>query len=59
MPLVTKIMSSVRAYRYLTDSMTDFPKAEKFTALIHEAGFGDIEYFPMTGGITTVFVGSS
>lgn len=59
MPFVTKIMSSVRAYRYLTDSMIDFPRAEKFTDLMQEAGFAGIEHFPMTGGITTVFVGYS
>ncbi len=55
MPLVTRIMSSVSAYRYLTDSMADFPPAETFLAMMEQAGFVSPEYFRMTGGITTVF----
>ena len=33
MPLLTKIMSSVSAYRYLSASMADFPRPETFTEL--------------------------
>ena len=56
MPLVTKIMSSVSAYRYLTDSMADFPPAETFREIMEQVGFVSPEYFRMTGGITTVFL---
>ncbi|MFC1835150.1 ubiquinone/menaquinone biosynthesis methyltransferase [Thermodesulfobacteriota bacterium] len=55
-PLVTKIMSSVPAYRYLTKSMAHFPSSEEFTALIQETGYVNAQFFRMTGGITTIFV---
>ncbi len=57
MPLVTKMMSSVSAYRYLSASMADFPPPEIFTNLMAEAGFVNIEHTHMTGGIVTLFVG--
>ena len=57
MPLVTKIMSSVSAYRYLSASMADFPSPEIFTNVMAEAGFVNIERTHMTGGIVTLFVG--
>jgi demethylmenaquinone methyltransferase/2-methoxy-6-polyprenyl-1,4-benzoquinol methylase len=59
MPFVTKIMSSRPAYRYLSNSMADFPKAEQFLKTMEQAGFVDTSYFRMTGGITTVFVGAA
>jgi demethylmenaquinone methyltransferase/2-methoxy-6-polyprenyl-1,4-benzoquinol methylase len=58
MPVVTKLMSSVSAYRYLTDSMADFPTAERFAAIMESVGFERVQFFRMTGGITTCFVGS-
>jgi demethylmenaquinone methyltransferase / 2-methoxy-6-polyprenyl-1,4-benzoquinol methylase len=57
MPLVTKIMSSVPAYRYLSDSMANFPRPEIFINLMLEAGFVNIECTHMTGGIVTLFIG--
>jgi demethylmenaquinone methyltransferase/2-methoxy-6-polyprenyl-1,4-benzoquinol methylase len=57
MPLVTKMMSSVSAYRYLSDSMADFPRPEIFTGLMAETGFVNVEHTHMTGGIVTLFVG--
>jgi demethylmenaquinone methyltransferase / 2-methoxy-6-polyprenyl-1,4-benzoquinol methylase len=57
MPLLTKIMSSVSAYRYLSASMADFPSPETFTNVMGEAGFVNIEHTHMTGGIVTLFLG--
>lgn len=57
MPLVTKMMSSVSAYRYLSASMADFPRPETFTNLMAEAGFVNTRHTHMTGGIVTLFVG--
>jgi demethylmenaquinone methyltransferase/2-methoxy-6-polyprenyl-1,4-benzoquinol methylase len=57
MPLVTKAMSSVSAYRYLSASMADFPAPDTFTHLMSEAGFVKVEHKHMTGGIVTLFVG--
>lgn len=56
-PLITRIMSSVSAYRYLTDSMVDFPNADDFMATVDQAGFTDTSYSRLTGGITTLMVG--
>jgi len=56
MPLVTKVLSSVSAYRYLVESMADFPRAEAFTALMSQAGFVDVTYRHLTGGIVTLFM---
>jgi demethylmenaquinone methyltransferase/2-methoxy-6-polyprenyl-1,4-benzoquinol methylase len=57
MPALTKIMSSVSAYRYLTDSMVDFPRPETILALMKEVGFIERRYAHMTGGIVTLFEG--
>ncbi len=59
MPILTKIMSSVSAYRYLTDSMADFPRPEAILALMKEAGFVECGYTHMTGGIVTLFEGQA
>jgi demethylmenaquinone methyltransferase/2-methoxy-6-polyprenyl-1,4-benzoquinol methylase len=57
-PLVTRILSSAPAYRYLTDSMADFPRSEQFESLMREAGFVHTSHVRMTGGITTLFSGT-
>jgi demethylmenaquinone methyltransferase/2-methoxy-6-polyprenyl-1,4-benzoquinol methylase len=56
-PTLTKIMSSVSAYRYLTDSMADFPRPDLILALMKEAGFINCVYRHMTGGIVTLLEG--
>ncbi len=56
-PILTKIMSSVSAYRYLTDSMADFPRPDLILALMKEAGFVECRFRHMTGGIVTLFDG--
>ncbi|MBM3300242.1 MAG: ubiquinone/menaquinone biosynthesis methyltransferase [Deltaproteobacteria bacterium] len=57
MPLVTWIMSSRSAYRYLADSMADFPPPREILALMREVGFINRKYGHMTGGIVTLFEG--
>jgi demethylmenaquinone methyltransferase / 2-methoxy-6-polyprenyl-1,4-benzoquinol methylase len=58
-PVLTKIMSSVSAYRYLTDSMVDFPRPELILGLMKEAGFVERRYAHMSGGIVTLFEGQA
>ncbi|MGC8657665.1 MAG: bifunctional demethylmenaquinone methyltransferase/2-methoxy-6-polyprenyl-1,4-benzoquinol methylase UbiE [Desulfomonilaceae bacterium] len=58
MPSVTKIMSSVSAYKYLADSMAAFPQPERIKNLMVEAGMCNVGYFHMTLGIVTIFEGS-
>jgi len=57
MPLVTSILSSASAYRYLIDSMADFPQAAAFRDLMGQAGFVDVASRRLTGGIVTLFQG--
>lgn len=57
MPLVTMAMSSASAYRYLANSMADFPKPGIFLTFLKEAGFVDTKHIHMTGGIVTIFEG--
>jgi demethylmenaquinone methyltransferase/2-methoxy-6-polyprenyl-1,4-benzoquinol methylase len=57
MPFVTWFLSSRSAYRYLTDSMADFPKPQDLLALMREVGFINRKYGHMTGGIVTLFEG--
>ncbi|MGC8604075.1 MAG: bifunctional demethylmenaquinone methyltransferase/2-methoxy-6-polyprenyl-1,4-benzoquinol methylase UbiE [Desulfomonilaceae bacterium] len=58
MPAVTKIMSSVSAYKYLTDSMAAFPAPDKIKNLMVDAGMVDVGNFCVTFGIVTIFKGS-
>ena len=46
-----------RAYRYLTTSVTEFPGPVAFSAAMEEAGFHDVSYLSMTGGIVCVHTG--
>ncbi|MBI4964145.1 MAG: bifunctional demethylmenaquinone methyltransferase/2-methoxy-6-polyprenyl-1,4-benzoquinol methylase UbiE [Desulfomonile tiedjei] len=57
MPLVTKLLSSVSAYRYLADSMADFPSPQSVLDIMKETGFEDLKHGHMTGGIVTLFAG--
>jgi demethylmenaquinone methyltransferase/2-methoxy-6-polyprenyl-1,4-benzoquinol methylase len=42
-------------FKYLRASILDFPAQRDFCALLHAAGFSDIRYRNLTGGITAVF----
>jgi len=46
-----------QAYRYLTDSVSEFPGAEEFQAAMQEAGFAQVRFRRMTGGIACVHTG--
>ena len=45
------------AYSYLPSSVTAFPKRNEFVGLMKDAGFSKVEYFDLTFGIVTVYVG--
>ncbi|MGA8833727.1 MAG: bifunctional demethylmenaquinone methyltransferase/2-methoxy-6-polyprenyl-1,4-benzoquinol methylase UbiE [Desulfomonilaceae bacterium] len=57
MPLVTKIMSSVSAYKYLAASMEAFPKPENMKQIMTDSGLTNVAYSQMTLGIVTVYEG--
>ncbi len=45
------------AYRYLTDSVVLFPDAAEFKTAMEEAGFAQVSYLSMNGGIVCVHTG--
>jgi demethylmenaquinone methyltransferase/2-methoxy-6-polyprenyl-1,4-benzoquinol methylase len=47
-----------QAYRYLTASVTEFPGPGAFGAAMEEAGFGEVSWRSMTGGIVCVHTGT-
>lgn len=57
LPLVGKIISRHNdAYRYLPDSIADFPDREEFLGLMAEAGFAEILTQSLTFGAATIYV---
>jgi demethylmenaquinone methyltransferase/2-methoxy-6-polyprenyl-1,4-benzoquinol methylase len=57
-PLVGRIICHNQpAYRYLYNSIMDFPAPWKIAAVIRRAGFETVEYFPLTLGVVAVFTG--
>lgn len=58
LPFLGKVISrDPRAYTYLPESVNAFPHDEKFAKLLMESGFKQTEFFPLTGGITTLYFG--
>jgi len=45
------------SYRYLVESIREFPKQEPFAAIIREAGFERVSYRNLTGGIAAIHSG--
>ena len=46
-----------RAYRYLNQTVERFPYGEAFCDLMRSAGFRDVQAFPLTFGIATLYQG--
>ncbi|MFB0507677.1 MAG: bifunctional demethylmenaquinone methyltransferase/2-methoxy-6-polyprenyl-1,4-benzoquinol methylase UbiE [Thermodesulfobacteriota bacterium] len=58
LPILARAFSpNPAAYDYLADSIMDFPSAEDFARLMDEAGLKEVETFPLTLGITHLYVG--
>jgi len=55
LPLIGGLFSSRSAYTYLPESVRKFPPPEKFSALIHDTGFTQVEFTPLTGGIAFLY----
>jgi demethylmenaquinone methyltransferase / 2-methoxy-6-polyprenyl-1,4-benzoquinol methylase len=45
------------SYRYLVESIRRFPKQEAFAAMIRAAGFGNVTYRNLSGGIAAIHSG--
>jgi len=45
------------AYRYLVESIRNFPKPKAFAQMIEQAGFRRVSFTPMTGGVVALHSG--
>jgi demethylmenaquinone methyltransferase/2-methoxy-6-polyprenyl-1,4-benzoquinol methylase len=58
LPRVGGIVSGdSQAYRYLNETVEQFPYGEAFAAMIREAGFHQVKAIPLTFGIATLYLG--
>lgn len=57
LPVVGGLFSRYNAYKYLPDSVLEFPSQEDFSRLIADAGFRNIHLHELTFGIATIYVG--
>lgn len=57
LPVVGGLFSRYNAYKYLPDSVLEFPSQEEFSRMIAEAGFRNIHIHELTFGIATIYVG--
>lgn len=57
LPVIGGMFSKFSAYKYLPDSVLEFPPQEEFKQVMAEAGFNRIVHHDLTFGIATVYVG--
>jgi demethylmenaquinone methyltransferase/2-methoxy-6-polyprenyl-1,4-benzoquinol methylase len=59
LPTVGQVLSRSpdSAYRYLPESVMQFPEYEELAAKMRAHGLADVHYHPFTGGIATLYVG--
>ncbi len=57
LPVVGGLFSRYNAYKYLPDSVLEFPSHEEFSLMISDAGFRNIHLHELTFGIATIYVG--
>ena len=58
LPFVGGLFSKRSAYQYLPDSVLEFPPQQEFSTMMTAAGFSDVQYYDLTFGIVTVYVGT-
>lgn len=57
LPIVGGVFSRYNAYKYLPDSVLEFPSQEEFSQILSEVGFRNIHLHELTFGIATIYVG--
>lgn len=57
LPAIGGFFSDSGSYRYLPDSVLDFPDREEFKSKMRGAGFTDVSHTDLSGGIVTVYAG--
>lgn len=56
-PLIGRMLGGGSAYRYLVDSIEDFPKPATVTDMFSAAGFSNVQFTPLTFGTVCIFTG--
>jgi demethylmenaquinone methyltransferase / 2-methoxy-6-polyprenyl-1,4-benzoquinol methylase len=56
-PRIGAALSGAREYRYLQESIAEFPNRETFAQSMKDVGFSKIESYPLSFGVCTLFVG--
>lgn len=57
-PAVGKVVTGDgQPYRYLVESIRTFPKQDDFKAMIEDAGFANVSYRNLTGGVVAIHSG--
>jgi demethylmenaquinone methyltransferase / 2-methoxy-6-polyprenyl-1,4-benzoquinol methylase len=57
-PLIGRVIGGdAAAYRYLPQSLVNFPDADQLAALFGANGFAAVRYIPFMGGVATLHVG--
>jgi demethylmenaquinone methyltransferase/2-methoxy-6-polyprenyl-1,4-benzoquinol methylase len=56
-PIIGKCLGGGAAYKYLVDSIEDFPKPSTVTDMMGAAGFSGVQYKPLTFGTVCIFSG--
>lgn len=58
LPLMGKLVANdSESYRYLAESIRMHPNQQKLKSMMEEAGFADVQYHNMTGGIVALHIG--
>jgi demethylmenaquinone methyltransferase/2-methoxy-6-polyprenyl-1,4-benzoquinol methylase len=57
LPVVGGLISNFSAYKYLPDSVMEFPSQEEFKKIMSAAGFKNVTHKDLTFGIATVYTG--
>lgn len=57
LPVIGGLFSRYNAYKYLPDSVLEFPSHEEFARMIAEAGFKSIHIKELTFGIASIYAG--
>ena len=56
-PIIGRVLGGGGAYRYLVDSIDDFPKPGTVTDMLSAAGFSRVQHRPFTLGTVCIFSG--
>jgi demethylmenaquinone methyltransferase/2-methoxy-6-polyprenyl-1,4-benzoquinol methylase len=57
LPVIGGLFSRYNAYKYLPDSVLEFPSPEEFSQMLADAGFRNIHIHELTFGIASIYVG--